>query len=267
MALFWPLEGQDPRVPGDNSAAMSQSVLAGMENSAVTVLKRAIELDNESRLPDALVCYQEGIHLLMEVLKATKEEAKKVHYRKKIADYMDRAEKIKEQLNDLKEKGKYHEQIKIPDDATGFCYEKLFKPYLDSFVTEVWVEDPYIRHVHQVYNFLKFCEMLVKGPCSVKTIHLLTSLDNAGNVQQTSGLEEIKQSLQRYNITLEVKYSPSIHDREIRFNNGWIIKIGRGLDYFKKTQGRFSIGYCDFDLRHCHETTVDIFHVKHTKNT
>lgn len=103
MALFWPLEGQDPRVPGDNSAAMSQSVLAGMENSAVTVLKRAIELDNESRLPDALVCYQEGIHLLMEVLKATKEEAKKVHYRKKIADYMDRAEKIKEQLNDLKE--------------------------------------------------------------------------------------------------------------------------------------------------------------------
>ncbi|XP_055493156.1 MIT domain-containing protein 1 isoform X2 [Leucoraja erinacea] len=209
---------------------MSQSVLAGMENSAVTVLKRAIELDNESRLPDALVCYQEGIHLLMEVLKATKEEAKKVHYRKKIADYMDRAEKIKEQLNDLKE-------------SNYFC-SNIF-----------------------VYNFLKFCEMLVKGPCSVKTIHLLTSLDNAGNVQQTSGLEEIKQSLQRYNITLEVKYSPSIHDREIRFNNGWIIKIGRGLDYFKKTQSRFSIGYCDFDLRHCHETTVDIFHVKHTKNT
>ncbi|XP_032878451.1 MIT domain-containing protein 1 isoform X2 [Amblyraja radiata] len=209
---------------------MSRSVLAGMENSAVTVLKRAIELDNESRLPDALVCYQEGIHFLMEVLKATKEEAKKVHYRKKIADYMDRAEKIKEQLNDLKE-------------SNYFC-SNIF-----------------------VYNFLKFCEMLVKGPCSVKTIHLLTSLDNAGNAQQTSGLEEIKQSLQRYNITLEVIYSPSIHDREIRFNNGWIIKIGRGLDYFKKTQGRFSIGYCDFDLRHCHETTVDIFHVKHTKNT
>ncbi|XP_069747104.1 MIT domain-containing protein 1 isoform X3 [Narcine bancroftii] len=180
---------------------------------------------------------------------------------------MDRAEKLKEHLNDLKEKGKYHEQIKIPEDATGFSYEKLFKSYLDSFVTEVWVEDPYIRHVHQLYNFLRFCEMLIKGPCNVKTIHLLTSLDNGANLQQTSSLEEIKQSLQSYNVTLEVNYSSSIHDREIRFNNGWMIKIGRGLDYFKKTQGRFSIGYCDFDLRQCHETTVDIFHTRHTKSS
>lgn len=80
-----------------------------------------------------------------------------------------------------------------------------------------------------------------------------------------------------------------------RFDNGWIIKIGRGLDYFKRpkvrlriiyllvfickygvakvneiflsfvSQGRFSVGYCDYDLRQCQETTVDIFHTKHTK--
>ncbi|XP_078401800.1 MIT domain-containing protein 1 isoform X3 [Cetorhinus maximus] len=251
-----------------NSAAMSQSMLTGMENSAVTVLKRAIELDNDSRLQDSLVCYQEGIALLLQVLKATKDDTKKVHYRQKITNYMDRAEQIKKHLDKLKKEGKYHEQIKIPEDATGFSYEKLFKPYLDQFVTEVWVEDPYIRHVHQLYNFLRFCEMLLKGPCKVKTIHLLTSLDNSGgNSQQSSGLEEIKQSLQSYGVTLEVTHSSSIHDREIRFNNGWMIKIGRGLDYFKKTQGRFSIGYCDFNLRQCHETTVDVFHIKHTKNS
>lgn len=46
--------------------------------------------------------------------------------------------------------GKYHEQIKIPDSATGFSYETLFKPYIREGLTEVWVEDPYIRHVHQV---------------------------------------------------------------------------------------------------------------------
>ncbi|XP_078401799.1 MIT domain-containing protein 1 isoform X2 [Cetorhinus maximus] len=220
-----------------HSAAMSQSMLTGMENSAVTVLKRAIELDNDSRLQDSLVCYQEGIALLLQVLKATKDDTKKVHYRQKITNYMDRAEQIKKHLDKLKKEGKYHEQIKIPEDATGFSYEKLFKPYLDQFVTEVWVEDPYIRHVHQLYNFLRFCEMLLKGPCKVKTIHLLTSLDNSGgNSQQSSGLEEIKQSLQSYGVTLEVTHSSSIHDREIRFNNGWMIKIGRGLDYFKKTQ-------------------------------
>ncbi|XP_072332677.1 MIT domain-containing protein 1 isoform X1 [Scyliorhinus torazame] len=250
-----------------NSAAMSQST-SEKENSAVTVLKRAIELDNDSRFQNSLVCYQEGIDLLLQVLKATTNDTKKIHYRQKIANYMDRAEEIKKHLDKLKEDGKYHEQIKIPEDATGFSYEKLFKPYLDQFVTEVWVEDPYIRHVHQLYNFLRFCEMLLKDPCKVKNIHLLTSLDNSGgNSQQSSSLDEIKQSLQSYGVTLELNHSFSIHDREIRFNNGWMIKIGRGLDYFKKTQGRFSIGYCDFDLRQCHETTVDIFHIKHTKNS
>ncbi|NXU27551.1 MITD1 protein, partial [Thalassarche chlororhynchos] len=118
----------------------------------------------------------------------------------------------------------------------------------------------------QLYNFLRFCEMLVKGPCKVKTIHLLTSYDEgSGRSQQISGLEEIQQSLRNYGVTLNIAFSSSIHDREIRFNNGWMIKIGRGLDYFKKPQSRFSIGYCDFDLRPCHETTVDVFHTKHTK--
>ncbi|NWX24281.1 MITD1 protein, partial [Aegotheles bennettii] len=168
--------------------------------------------------------------------------------------------------------GKYHKQIRIEENATGFSYEKLFLEYLTEIVSEVWVEDPYIRSLLndvkllQLYNFLRFCEMLVKAPCKVKTIHLLTSYDEGGGrTQQLSGLEEIQQSLRNYGVTLNIAFSSSIHDREIRFNNGWMIKIGRGLDYFKKPQGRFSIGYCDFDLRPCHETTVDVFHTKHTK--
>ncbi|XP_004648872.2 MIT domain-containing protein 1-like, partial [Octodon degus] len=103
-----------------------------------------------------------------------------------------------------------------------FGYESLFKEYLNGTVTEVWIEDPYIRHTHQLYNFLRFCEMLIKNPCKVKTIHLLTSLDEGcGRVQQSSGLEEIKQSLRNHGVLLEIEYSSSVHDREIRcvYNN------------------------------------------------
>ncbi|NXJ96723.1 MITD1 protein, partial [Corythaixoides concolor] len=222
-------------------------------------VKRAVELDLASRFQESLVCYQEGIDLLLQVVKATKDEAKKHRYRQKISELLFFSD------------GKYHKQIRIEENATGFGYEKLFQEYLTEIVSEVWVEDPYIRHVHQasrysLYNFLRFCEMLVKGPCKVRTIHLLTSYDEgSGRSQQISSLEEIQQSLRNYGVTLNIAFSSSIHDREIRFNNGWMIKIGRGLDYFKKPQGRFSIGYCDFDLRPCHETTVDVFHTKHTK--
>nr|XP_036850523.1 MIT domain-containing protein 1 isoform X3 [Manis javanica] len=161
----------------------------------------------------------------------------KCNLRKKISGYMDRAENIKKYLDQEKEDGRYHKQIKIEENATGFGYESLFQEYLNEWVTEVWIEDPYIRHTHQ----------------------------GIGKKQQCSGLEEIKESLRKHGVLLELEYSSSIHDREIRFNNGWMIKIGRGLDYFKKPQSRFSLGYCDFDLRPCHETTVDIFHNKHTK--
>ncbi|XP_076989970.1 MIT domain-containing protein 1 isoform X4 [Tamandua tetradactyla] len=234
--------------------------------AAIAVLKRAVELDLESRYQQALVCYQEGIDLLIQVLKGTKDDAKKQNLRKKISDYMDRAENIKKYLDQEKEDGKYHKQIKIEENATGFSYESLFQEYLSETVTEVWIEDPYIRQTHQLYNFLRFCEMLIKRPCKVKTIHLLTSLDEGcGKEKQSSGLKEIKESLKNHGVLLELEYSSSIHDREIRFNNGWMIKIGRGLDYFQKPQSRFSLGYCDFDLRPCHETTVDIFHNKHTQ--
>ncbi|XP_042551320.1 MIT domain-containing protein 1 isoform X3 [Dipodomys spectabilis] len=204
--------------------------------AAATVLKRATELDSESKFQQALVCYQEGLDLLLRVMKGIKDNNKKCNLKAKFSHYMDRAENIKKYLDQEKEDGKYHKQIKIEENATGFSYESLLKEYLNETVTEVWIEDPYIRQTHQ-----------------------------GNRTEQLSALDEIKLSLRSHGVLLEVEYSSSIHDREIRFNNGWQIKIGRGLDYFKKPQGCFSLGYCDFDLRPCRETTVDIFHNKHTK--
>ncbi|XP_041807105.1 MIT domain-containing protein 1 [Chelmon rostratus] len=244
---------------------MTQNHVSGMETSAISVLKRAVELDQSGRFQESLVCYQEGIQLLMDVLKAVKDDSKRGHYRDKIKGYMDRAEQIKAHVNQMKEDGKYHEQIRIAEDAVGYSYEALFKPYISSLLTEVWVEDPYIRHIHQLYNFLRFCEMLLKASCKVKKIHLLTTQEETDSSQQSNALAELKESLAAQGVTLDLQYSSTIHDREIRFDNGWIIKIGRGLDYFKRPKGRFSIGYCDYDLRQCQETSVDIFHTKHTK--
>ena len=46
--------------------------------------------------------------------------------------------------------GKYNEQIQIDDNATGYSYEKVFGRFIDESLTEVEVQDPYIRSVHQV---------------------------------------------------------------------------------------------------------------------
>ncbi|XP_070554446.1 MIT domain-containing protein 1-like [Ptychodera flava] len=238
----------------------------GVEASAISVLKNAVELDGNGRFTEALACYREGIQLLLDVMKMTKNEVKVKSMRERINEYMLRAEKLKEHIENEKKAGKYHEQYKIPQDSTGHSYKSVFGKFIDEFLTEVTVDDAYVRQTHQIYNFLRFCELLVSPPSRVKKITLTTGMDEGNSQTQKNRLEELKGSLATHGVHLIVNYSSSLHDREIRFNNGWIIKIGRGLDYFKRT-GQFSIGFCDFDLRQCHETTVDIFNSKHTKTT
>lgn len=49
--------------------------------------------------------------------------------------------------------------------------------------------------------------------------------------------------------------------REIRRDNGWLIKIGRGLDFYQKPASWYEIGVDDLALRRCLETKVDLFWV------
>ena len=89
------------------------------------------------------------------------------------------------------------------------------------------------------------------------------SLDDSPLIHQakqlSEKLEELKQSLLELDVELEVKLNPNMHDREIRIDNGWVVKIGRGLDFFQKPGGWFEVGANDLSLRKCLETKVDIF--------
>lgn len=141
---------------------------------------------------------------------------------------------------------------------TGHSFDSLIGPYLKG-ATEVHVEDPYIRLPHQIQNFVRFCETVIKLP-AVKKIVLVTSYDDATQQQETKQkLDELAQSLLEMDITLDIRLNPNMHDREIRLDNGWIIKIGRGLDFFQKPNSWFEVGVNDLSLRKCLETKVDIF--------
>lgn len=141
---------------------------------------------------------------------------------------------------------------------TGHSYESIMGPYLRG-AKAVVIEDPYIRLQHQIQNFVRFCETILKAP-TVKKITLVTGYDDKSQLADIAEkLEELKQSLLEMDVELEMKLNPNIHDREIRIDNGWIIKIGRGLDFYQKPGGWFEVGAHDLNLRKCLETKVDIF--------
>ncbi|MFC4928684.1 MULTISPECIES: BREX system Lon protease-like protein BrxL [Pseudomonadota] len=143
---------------------------------------------------------------------------------------------------------------------TGYSYESILGPYLQG-AKAVVIEDPYIRLQHQIQNFVRFCETVLKAG-TVKKISLITGYDDKTQLTDIAEkLDELKQSLLELDVELEVKLNPNIHDREIRLDNGWVIKIGRGLDFYQKPGGWFEVGANDISLRKCLETKVDIFRV------
>jgi ATP-dependent Lon protease len=141
---------------------------------------------------------------------------------------------------------------------TGHSYESIFGPYLDS-AQKIVVEDPYIRATHQIQNFVRFCEAVVN--CSTVThIKLITGYDSSAQLaEMKEKLADLKQSLLELDITLEIDFNPNLHDREVRIDNGWVIKIGRGLDFYQRPNSRYEIGAGDLSHRKCLETKVDIF--------
>ena len=141
--------------------------------------------------------------------------------------------------------------------AIGFSYESIFGDYL-SGCEEIVVEDPYIRHHHQIINFLRFCETVVRIG-KPKRIKLITKFDTQFEKDDAiPKLLSIVESLRQYDVELEVRESTTLHDRVVKLSNGWEIKIGRGFDIYQKPDDWLQIGANDLDLRPCLETNVDV---------
>ena len=150
----------------------------------------------------------------------------------------------------LKEK-----QIRIFHGDRGYSYTTLFLDYIKG-AKKVRVEDPFIRTNHQIVNFLRFCEVCVEAG-TVQEIHLKTAYDDEFQKQETlSKLVTVEDSLVEHGIKLTINFSPTLHDRRIDLDNGWIITLGRGLDFYQRTETWHEIGLYDLDLRQCQETTI-----------
>ena len=84
--------------------------------------------------------------------------------------------------------------------------------------------------------------------------------------EQSSKLQEISQELTNdHTIDFTHEFSQTLHDRLIRLNTGWVIKLGRGLDIYKNSKSKWSLGYYDMDLRPCLQTSLDIYHGNFTQ--
>ena len=162
----------------------------------------------------------------------------------------------------VKNSAPIEKHIKIYYGDIGYSYENVFKDYLIG-AKSIKIQDPYIRQNHQISNFIKLAELIVKiGDCN--KIHLITSADDTEQEARNKyAFDQIANSLYENDVEFTVEFSETIHDRQIELSNGWRILPGRGLDYFQSLAGNYlQIGVNDQDLRPCLETHFDFIKVK-----
>ena len=146
--------------------------------------------------------------------------------------------------------------------AVGYSYETIFKDYLAG-AKELRIEDPYIRQHHQIVNFLRFCETVVRL-AKPKKITLVTKFDNELEKDEAmSKLFNIIDSLKQYDVELIITENSALHDREVFLSSGWSVKIGRGFDIYQRPDDWLTVGANDLDLRQCLETNVDIIPIEY----
>jgi ATP-dependent Lon protease len=141
--------------------------------------------------------------------------------------------------------------VEIADGAQGYTFDRLFGDHLRR-AKQVTVEDPFISRPHQVANFLRLCELLVR----LGTVENITLLTKDVPDEAYARLESIRRSLAGFGIKLEIRQDPSLHDRCIRTDTGWTIHLGRGLDLYKRPEDFCAVGATDFALRPCFKTSI-----------
>jgi ATP-dependent Lon protease len=167
---------------------------------------------------------------------------------------------VQPEIVSLKESELSEKHYTIFYGDTGYSYETIFGPYFTG-AKSIEIEDPYIRMPHQIQNLVRFCEVIIKLS-GIKRIELISGYDDeTQKLEIEQKLGDLKQSLLEVDIVFDFDFNPNIHDREIRLDNGWVVKIGRGLDFYQKPQSWNEIGANDLSLRKCLETKVDIYKV------
>ncbi|VDK86339.1 unnamed protein product [Onchocerca ochengi] len=156
-------------------------------------------------------------------------------------------------------------EFRIEDGVMGFGYDTIFGDGIDEQLKSVTVDEPYLRNKSQITNLIVFCELLISKAPNLREIVLRTQAEQTALHELWLQLAQLRLDLMLRGVVLKVKCSGTMHDREIRFDNGWTYRIGRGLDYFQKQQP-LTLGITDFNLRKCQETNVCILREMRRKN-
>jgi len=127
-------------------------------------------------------------------------------------------------------------EILVKENSSGFSYKKMFGPCLQG-ANKIIIEDPFIRTFHQVRNINELIMVILETKPEGEEIdvHLVTAICENNPENQGNFLEQVMDNLNGSGINFSFEFDTGdLHDRCLKMDNGWKIKLGRGLDVFQR---------------------------------
>lgn len=139
----------------------------------------------------------------------------------------------------------------IPEEATGWSYDRLFGPYILG-AAHIKIVDAFIGTFPQIKNLEAFLKTVEKYTDTTnQVVVMLETSRSDDNHSQHQQLINLRDKVVKQNIIFDWEYKERkvIHDRHIIVNyTRWKIVLGRGLDIYKPFKPSMST---DLNQRPC----------------
>jgi hypothetical protein len=221
-------------------------------NSYVNVdILKAIELIKKNNYIDAACYFELGINTMENNIKKLDKSNNlyKIYlnillnnklYFDDLVNFIDK-NNIKDETN----------KIKISNNDKNRDFLTVFKKCFTPKCTIITIQDAYFISPGQCKNLKEFCKISIQNCKNLKQINIITTKTHNINLNK---LKKINKK-----IKIIISINDLMHDRVIKFNNGYKILLGRGLDYFKHSES-------DYPNRSCKETNIIICFEKNKSN-
>ena len=139
----------------------------------------------------------------------------------------------------------------------GWPLTRIFAREYLAGASELWLIDPYLALRHQRRNLTEFV-IAVIAASKPKTLHIITREVIDGSSDADKAYYDIleRNAFEEAGLRIVCSLDSGIHDRFLVLNNGFVFKLGRGLDIYKPVAGLASR---DSGLRQVRSCEIDIF--------
>ena len=145
----------------------------------------------------------------------------------------------------------------LQNGAKRWSWSRIFPPQYLRGATQAWLIDPYLVKRHQRRNLSEFVMAILEG-AKLKTLHIITREvgDAATNADKLYYDALDRDAFEKAGMRLVHIIDPEVHDRSFTLDNGFVFKLGRGLDIYKPVAG---LAARDLSLRQVRPCDIDVF--------